>query len=562
MGINPSIRMGYAPIECSDLHIKFLTNMNQSVMARSAWEAHGIWSPAVVMMRNARFGLKALIISIAFLVPMLSVVIWLLLGQDRSAFEDRQNSTRQHVEVAHGVLTWAHGLETSGKATREQAQQMAKQAVSVMRYDKSEYFWINDMGPKVLMHPINAKLNDQDASNIKDPTGFALFVGFADMVKRNGAGFVPYLWPKPGSDKPVEKLSYVKGFEPWGWVIGSGIYIDDLRAATRTRLMWAGSALGFGLLISIYFFVGFYRANKGGLELISKHLNELAAGDLRHRPANPLGRDEPGQLIAEMEKLYGSLHALIRKVRHGARELHTASNEIASASMDLSARTEASAAALEEQSAAMEEIGSTVASTTSQVDEAARFAQDNARVAESSGTVILEVVQTMQEIHASSAKINDIIGVIDGIAFQTNILALNAAVEAARAGEQGRGFAVVAGEVRSLAQRSANAAKEIKGLISASVEQIDQGKRIVQGAGQTMQSVVNNAHQINTFLSEIATSAKEQAAGVTQVAHAIHDLDRNTQQNAAVVEETTSAAAALKQHADVLQAEIANFRVA
>ena len=322
------------------------------------------------------------------------------------------------------------------------------------------------------------------------------------------------------------------------------------------------NALSLALVVSVYFFVGFYRANKGGLDLISLHLNELAAGDLRHRPADPLGRDEPGQLIGEMQKLYTSLHELIRKVRHGARELHTASHEIAMASMDLSSRTEASAAALEQQSAAMEQIGSTVQATATHTTEAAHFAQENEHVAERSGAVIAEVVHTMQGIHASSAKINDIIGVIDGIAFQTNILALNAAVEAARAGEQGRGFAVVAGEVRNLAQRSAQAAKEIKDLISASVEQIDQGTRIVQGAGDTMQSVVNNARQINTYLSEIATSAKEQATGVRQVSESIQDLDRNTQQNAAVVEQTTSAAAALKQHAEVLQAEIANFQVA
>lgn len=167
----------------------------------------------------------------------------------------------------------------------------------------------------------------------------------------------------------------------------------------------------------------------------------------------------------------------------------------------------------------------------------------------------------MQGIHASSSKINDIIGVIDSIAFQTNILALNAAVEAARAGEAGRGFAVVASEVRQLAQRSAGAAKEIKDLISTSVEQIDNGTRIVQGAGTTMQELVTNARQINTYLGEISVSSREQADGVQQVAQSIQELDRTTQQNAALVEQTTSAAAALNHQADVLQDEIANFKV-
>lgn len=516
----------------------------------------------MVLMRNLRFGPKAVIISIAFLLPMMAAIAWLLLGQTQSAFADRQNATRQHVEVAHSVLVWAHGLETSGKVSRTEAQDMAKLAVAQMRYDKSEYFWINDMTPTVVMHPINQKLDGKEVGDMKDPTGFALFRGFVDEVRRNGQGFVPYMWPKPGSAEPVEKLSYVKGFQPWGWVIGSGIYIDDLKAERTERLKWALTAVVAALLVSAYFFMGFYRVNQGGMQLISQHLGELAEGDLRKTPHPPLGCDEPGELINQMQGLYTSLHGLIGKVRHGARELHGASTEIAAASMDLAGRTEASAAALEQQASAMEEISSTVAHSATLAQQAAHFAANNAEAASRGGEVIGQVVHTMQDIHGSSSKINDIIGVIDGIAFQTNILALNAAVEAARAGEAGRGFAVVASEVRSLAQRSAGAAKEIKGLITTSVQQIDGGSRVVQAAGDAMNDMVANAQQINTYLSEIATAAQEQSMGVHQVGQGIQDLDRNTQQNAALVEQTTSAAAALKQQADTLQAEIANFRVA
>ena len=535
--------------------------MNQIQQRGSAFQAHGIWTPAVVLMRNLRFGPKALLISLAFLLPMLAAIGWLLLGQTQHAFADRQNATRQHVEVAHSVLVWAHGLETSGKASRSEAQDLAKRAVAQMRYDKNEYFWINDMTPTVVMHPINQKLDGKDVGDLKDPTGFALFRGFVDEVKRNGQGFVPYLWPKPGSAEPVEKLSYVKGFEPWGWVIGSGIYIDDLKAERMDRLKWALAAVLAALLVAAYFFMGFYKVNKGGMQVISQHLSELADGDLRRMPAQPWGRDEAADLITQMQSLYASLHGLIRKVRHGARELHGASTEIAAASMDLAGRTEASAAALEQQASAMEQISVTVGNSATLAQDAARFAATNAQAARRGGEVIGQVVQTMQDIHGSSSKINDIIGVIDGIAFQTNILALNAAVEAARAGEAGRGFAVVASEVRSLAQRSAGAAKEIKGLITTSVEQISAGTRVVQTAGEAMSDMVVNAQQINTYLSEIATASQEQAMGVHQVGQGIQDLDRNTQQNAALVEETTSAAAALKQQADILQDEIANFRV-
>jgi len=203
---------------------------------------------------------------------------------------------------------------------------------------------------------------------------------------------------------------------------------------------------------------------RGGLRLISQHLQEMAEGDLRQPPGQPWGKDEPAAVILDLRRAYDALHLLIHNVRHSANELHTASDEIASASLDLSARTEATAASLEKQASAMEEIGSTVSATAERARTAATFAGDNANVAEKGGQVFAEVVMTMRDIHSSSSKISDIIGVIDGIAFQTNILALNAAVEAARAGDQGRGFAVVASEVRSLAGRSAASARETEQL--------------------------------------------------------------------------------------------------
>lgn len=340
-----------------------------------------------------------------------------------------------------------------------------------------------------------------------------------------------------------------------------GLLVKRLDAMASER-MWVTVVLVLGLLGSAYLFYCFFRVANGSMQELSAHLGEMAEGDLRHSPAQPWATDETAQLLRGLAETYSALHELIRKVRHGARELHTTSSEISSASTDLSARTEASAAALEQQASTMEEIGSTVGNTAGIAQEASDFSGRNAQVAERAGDTIRQVVATMQDIHSSSAKINDIIGVIDGIAFQTNILALNAAVEAARAGDAGRGFAVVASEVRSLAQRSANAAKEIKTLITTSVEKIDAGTRVVHSAGAVMDEVVANARQVNTLLSEIAVSSKEQASGVEQVGQAIQELDRSTQQNAALVEETTAAASALKFQADQLQAEIQNFRVA
>jgi methyl-accepting chemotaxis protein len=339
--------------------------------------------------------------------------------------------------------------------------------------------------------------------------------------------------------------------------------VVNSRVANLQFSIYINSAvLVVGLVLAGYFFYSFFLVNRGGLNLISSHLKEMAHGDLRKAPAKPWGKDEPAAVILDLRVVYDSLHLLIRKVRHSARALNAASDEIASASLDLSARTESAAAALEQQAASMEEMSSTVTATADHAQMATAFAQENAEVAEKGGKVFGHVVTTMRDIQVSSNKIGDIIGVIDAIAFQTNILALNAAVEAARAGESGRGFAVVATEVRSLAGRSAKAAQEIKSLISNSVRQVDDGTKVIEEASRSMQEVVTNARQINQFLSEIATAAREQAAGVQEVGRSIQDLDKSTQQNAALVEETTAASGALTELASTLQNEIANFKVA
>jgi methyl-accepting chemotaxis protein len=338
--------------------------------------------------------------------------------------------------------------------------------------------------------------------------------------------------------------------------------VDARVGAMQGERLRASLVLGIGLLLALYFFYSFFLVTRGGLLLISRHLDEMSTGDLRHRPRKPWGSDEPAKVIADLREAYDSLHILIRKVRHSARALHGAAAEISDASTDLGRRTESSASALEAQASTMMGISTTVSATAERATMAAAFAVENSLVAEKGSKVFANVVDTMHAIHSASARINDIISVIDGIAFQTNILALNAAVEAARAGESGRGFAVVASEVRLLAQRSATAAKEIKTLISSSEERVQSGTRVVEGAGQIMTDVVTNARQINAFLDEIASAAREQAESLGQVGMSIQELDQNTQQNAALVEQTNAAASALTAQADALQDEIANFRVA
>ena len=521
---------------------------------------HGIWAPGVRLFRALHFASKALIISLSFMVPMLSMVLWQLNEQAVQALQARQDSTRQHVEVAHGVLAWAQAQEAAGLLTREQAQKMAVQAVAQMRYEGKEYFWINDMQPRIVMHPLKPELNGQDASTLKDPNGFALFVGFVDTVKRSGHGFVSYQWPRPGATQAVDKLSYVKGFAPWGWVIGSGIYIDDLKTAQRQGAIWVAGIVTGSLLLAGYLFLSFYRVMDGGLKETSRHLRAMTEGDLTTSP-RPWGNDEAAQLMLELRSMQDSLRGMVARVRSSSEQIVHSSSEIASGALDLSARTEQAAANLEQSAASMEEIAATVTNSAKHTDEASKVARQSAEAAASGGRVMSEVVATMEGIRESSAKIGDIIGVIDNIAFQTNILALNAAVEAARAGEQGRGFAVVASEVRGLAQRSAAAAREIKTLIAHSVGQVEAGTGVVRKAGASIEDTVDSSRRVDALLGSVATGAREQSLGIAQIGAAVQELDRMTQQNAALVEETAAAAAAMKEQALVLAGEVARFRM-
>ena len=521
---------------------------------------HGLWAPGIRLFRELRFTLKALILSTLMLLPASALLLWQLQAQSEAALQDRKNATRQHVEVARGVLQWMHRQEQEGKLSREAAQAAARSAVSALRYDKDEYFWINDQQARVVMHPTRPELDGQDGSGLKDPNGKALFLAFAAEARLHGAGFVDYQWPRPGGQAPVDKLSYVSSFEPWGWVIGSGIYIDDLREATHARLRTSAFIMGPVMLLAFYLFVCFYRVMEGGLAETRRHLHAMTQGDLTTAP-EPWGRDEAADLMLDLRAMQQSLVRMVHGVRLSSDEILNSSSEIATGAMDLSSRTEQTAANLEETAAAMEQISATVRQSTEHAQNATGIASRNAEVARHGGLVIAQMVSTMQDIQQSSHRINDIIGVIDGIAFQTNILALNAAVEAARAGEQGRGFAVVASEVRALAQRSATAAKEIKSLITASVEKVEGGTRIAENAGETMDSVVSGAVQISQLLQQIATGAAEQSQGIAQVGQAVQELDRATQQNAAMVEETAAGAAALKDEAQALSQEVASFQL-
>jgi methyl-accepting chemotaxis protein len=285
----------------------------------------------------------------------------------------------------------------------------------------------------------------------------------------------------------------------------------------------------------------------------------VSAGDLTSTIDASRG-DETGQLMRALKKMNGSLLAIVGQVRHGTDAIATAAAQMAAGNLDLSSRTEQQASALEQTAATMEELTSAVRSNAENAHEARTLADGAASIAGQGGSVVADVVRTMEDINTSSGRIVDIIAVIDGIAFQTNILALNAAVEAARAGEQGRGFAVVATEVRNLAQRSAAAAREIKHLIDHSVERVEAGGRLVEQAGATMQEIVASVHRVTDIMGEITSASSEQTAGIGQINVAVAQMDQVTQQNAALVEEAAAAAGAMRDEAKRLAASVGVFR--
>jgi methyl-accepting chemotaxis protein len=297
----------------------------------------------------------------------------------------------------------------------------------------------------------------------------------------------------------------------------------------------------------------------GEPEYARQVLQEMARGNLACDVRVDAGRDS--SLLAAVRDMSAGLSSIVAQVRHGSDSMVVASQEIAAGSQDLSSRSERAASNLQSTSSSLGRLAGAVQQTAASAHTADELASSAAEVARRGGSVVSDVVHTMSDINTSSKKIADIIGVIDGIAFQTNILALNAAVEAARAGEQGRGFAVVAGEVRSLAQRAAGAAKEIKGLIGASVEKVESGTRLVEHAGQTMSEIVASVQRVTDIIREITVAASEQSQGVTQVNTAVVQLDEMTQQNAALVEQSAAAAESLKEQARQLTGLVAAFHI-
>jgi len=530
-------------------------------------------------------------LTIATVVGLCVLFAVVLANEKSQLLTDRQDKTRNVVETASGVLEHFHRQEKAGTLTRDEAQAAAKEVLRGMRYDKVEYFWINDMRPASVMHPIKPELEGKDQTGNIDKTGKALYVEFVKVVKANGAGFVDYYWTKPGSDAVVPKLSYVKGFEPWGWILGSGIYIDDVDAIFRHNAI---KFLAWGLLIGGFIAVSLTLVSRNLIRTLggdpayaSKITRRIAAGDLSSDVACAPG--DTTSVLAGMKEMQQTLRKMIDEIVHGAEQLSSASNELLSASEEVATRSHQQSEAASAMAAAVEEMTVSI----DQVAENAREAHTisvHAGDLSSRGTLVIhnaasemnklsEAVQSssrvIEELGSQSDQITSIVNTIKEIADQTNLLALNAAIEAARAGEQGRGFAVVADEVRKLAERTSLSTKEIAGMVGkiqngtrtavdsmdTGVKQAEKSVELATQAGTSITDIRDGSTRVIDVVNSISDSIREQGAASSDIAKNIEHIAQMSEESARAVRHTADAARHLQQLSASLHVSVSRFKL-
>ena len=479
-------------------------------------------------------------------------------------YEGKAQKTQHVVQAASGILKYYHGLETAGTLSREAAQQQALTVVSQLRYDHDDYFWINDLRPYMVMHPTNAKLDGKDLSAIKDPDGFAIFSEMANLAKTKGSGTDDYRWPKPGSDAPVQKTSYVQLFEPWGWVIGSGVYIDDMQAEFWGQV-WQACWVGLGIAIIMAALVTLIaRSIVRPLQDAVQAMANIASGesDLT-RSLDTHGRDEVTQLAQHFNAFVAKLRKVVNHLQSTASALEQSSTALGTDATQAQQRSQQQALQMDQVATAINEVTYAVQDVARNAEHAAsemRGAQVQAEQGQQNidsslsqigelSVTINQAVEVIRTLATQSSEIGSVLEVIRSIAEQTNLLALNAAIEAARAGDQGRGFAVVADEVRLLAQRTQQSTAEIQSMIEGLQKHSEAAVNVIGNSSRASQLTIEQATQAGQTLNSIALALSNLnglnasiASATSQQAHAIEDINHNVTQAAGLSQSTAQAA--------------------
>ncbi|WP_321821563.1 MULTISPECIES: methyl-accepting chemotaxis protein [unclassified Burkholderia] len=506
---------------------------------------------------------KLLALVVAALLGVVLLAATALQTLRSSLIESRREEIVILLTKAEHLVNYYRDLQIRGALTREQAQQAAKDALSQQNTDTKSYYWLTTADGLILVHP-NANFIGTKAKGNRTTSGQTDRDAYRSGMAQSHFALVDLL-VRRSPDADVEpKLQGVVAIPDWDWWIGTGFFYDDINA-TYIRLAVVLGAIAVAIaamVVAIAWAVTrSVRRTLGGEPAYATEIaREIAQGNLGVQ--FDTARAVPGSLLEALAEMKTRLAGMISEIQSATHSITLGSGEIAQGNLDLSQRTEEQAASLQQTAASMEQMTATVKQNADSARHANELVGRAAEATERGGAAVQEVVATMQRIAEESGKIADITSVIESISFQTNILALNAAVEAARAGEDGRGFAVVASEVRSLAQRSASAAKDIKTLIQASAGRVVDGSRIVGVAGERMDEIVGSIRQVASIIGEISAASDEQSTGIEQVSRAVTQMDQVTQQNAALVEEAAAASASLDEQAGRLRTAVWVFRVA
>ena len=513
-----------------------------------------------------------------------------LSNQYKSLKNEQYLKTKNVVETAYSIITHYAALEQSQTLTRAQAQSQAMASIRSLRYDDTNYFWINNYQPAMVMHPIKPALEGKDLTNNKDPDGTPLFVEMVDVVKKSGEGYVPYKWPKPGSDKPVDKIAYVKGFNQWQWIIGSGVYLDtiDNTFSQQRTIIVINVMIMIVVVVLFSYFIG--RSILTPTRLAAEMMKDISQGegDLT-RSLNDSGNDEISQLSRSFNLFVSKIRESLVLVAKSANDV----NEHAHA-VDDSSKTSQSFIELQNDSstqvaAAMEQMTHQIHDVSRNAEAAEQAANDAASNASTGKNVVSKTITAIEtlssnietvskvtaELAQESNNIGSVLDVIRSIAEQTNLLALNAAIEAARAGEHGRGFAVVADEVRTLASRTGKSTDEIQAMIAKLQEGAKAAVEAVKSSQEISISTVEQASSANASLDEIdrlvsvitdmngqiARATEQQTSAADEVNLRINDLSQSTEQSLGNTKDLTLASDKLKQSSVELSSVVSRFKL-